>query len=243
MLEVTFLGIHGSIQEQDSGNTSLLIKTTESCLLVDVSTNIQEAVSSVLDAVIITHDHIDHLYGIPSLLHQLWLKGRTEALTIYAPETVCPTVEGLINIFHLQEKKNFFPLQVKKMEAFSLADLSVCAFKTDHTQDSLGLLLESEGKRVLYTADTRPILQGKEQWKKVDLLIHEASGTQDAEEILIKKGHSSGRDAALLAKDIEAGKLIVCHLPSKEKSQEILQEAAALFSKTELPIALRSYWV
>lgn len=241
MLDVTFLGIHGSIQEMDSGNTSLLIKTAESCLLVDVSTNIQEAVTNALDAVVITHDHIDHLYGIPSLLHQLWLKGRTQELTIYAPNAVCPLVENLIQLFHLKEKKNFFPLHVKTMETFTLKDLTVSSFKTDHTNDSIGLLMESGGKRLLYTADTRPILHGEEAWKSVDLLIHEASGTQDAEETLIKKGHSSGKDAALLAKDIQAGKLIVCHLPAKEKSQEIWQEAYAIYPKAELPEALHTY--
>ena len=76
MLEVEFLGINGSIQERDSGNTSLIVKSDLVSIIVDVSANIQEAVKSDIDIVILTHWHIDHVYALPSLLHQLWLKGR-----------------------------------------------------------------------------------------------------------------------------------------------------------------------
>ena len=83
MLSVSFLGINGSLVDRDGGNTSLLLRSPDLKNLVDVSGNIAEAVDADIDSVIITHEHIDHVYGFVSLLHQLWLSGRERKLTVY----------------------------------------------------------------------------------------------------------------------------------------------------------------
>ena len=48
---------------------------------------------------LLTHEHIDHVYALPSLLHHLWLGGRAKALDIYIPEGMEPLVNGLIDLF------------------------------------------------------------------------------------------------------------------------------------------------
>ena len=83
MLSVSFLGINGSLVDRDGGNTSLLFRSPDLKILVDVSGNIAEAVDADIDSVIITHEHIDHVYGLVSLLHQLWLSGRERKLSVY----------------------------------------------------------------------------------------------------------------------------------------------------------------
>lgn len=234
MASVTFLGTNGSLQGEGKGNTSLLLKSGDYSLLVDVSTNIHKAVECNVDSIVITHSHIDHVYGLVSLLHQLWLSGRTKSLAIYAPKNVCPLLEELINLFSLREKKGFFPLSVEEIKEFKCGDMSISSFETDHSDSSIGILVTDGEARILYTSDTRPIKEGREEWMDVDLLIHEASGVEKDEETLIRKGHSSGRDAALLASNIKARSLMLCHLP-KEGRNEVLKEAKSIFPSAMIP--------
>ena len=70
MIEFCFLGINGSCQELSGGNTSLLVKGREGCVAVDVSCKLAAMVEAEPDVVVLTHEHIDHVYGLPSFLHQ-----------------------------------------------------------------------------------------------------------------------------------------------------------------------------
>ena len=240
MASVIFLGTNGSLQERGSGNTSLLLFSSDYKTLVDVSSNIQEAVKVDIDSVIITHSHTDHVYGIPSLLHQLWLGGRKRLLVIYAPKPVIDLVNTLIDAFSLREKKNFFPLEVKEVEDLRIGNTEISFFKPDHTDASIGLLFKDDKGKILYTSDTRPIKEIKEDWIDSDILIHESSGSSIDEETLIKKGHSSSIDAANLANMIKCKKLILCHLPLNDKNT-ILEEARIVFSNTIIPSTFYQY--
>ena len=96
MLKLIFLGVNGSLQDTDSGNTSLLLMGRKGSLAVDLSCNIGTLVNAGVDAVILTHEHIDHVYGLPSLLHQMWIAGRRKALDIYVPKGLEGLADGLI---------------------------------------------------------------------------------------------------------------------------------------------------
>ena len=244
MLSVSFLGINGSLVDRDGGNTSLLFRSPDLKTLVDVSGNIAEAVDADIDSVIITHEHIDHVYGFVSLLHQLWLSGRERKLSVYCHEKVIPLLEGFVTLFSLREKRNFFPLSIEKAENYQVGSTTISFFPTDHTSSSLGVLLVREGKKILYTSDTRPIKEFGSDWSEPDILIHEASGIKRDEETLIRKGHSSAYDAAEAATSLRARSLLLCHLPKgEEKKKEILKEAKMGFENSSLPSLLTLYRV
>lgn len=242
MLEVEFLGINGSIQERDSGNTSIIVKTDLVSIIVDVSANIQEAVESDIDIVILTHWHIDHVYALPSLLHQLWLKGRKKELEIILPEGIRSSVDALIDLFALRKKRGIFPIKIINASYHEYDCLSITTFKTDHTDDSIGVVFENNGRKLVYTSDTRPIKDAYTLLLNANMLIHEASGLSKNEEELIKQGHSSGLDAGVFARQAMAEKLFLCHLPTKDK-ELILEEARGQFKNSQLPRLLKYYKV
>ena len=65
MAEFIFLGANCSSQDLDNGNTSLLVKGTDgACVLVDVSCNLALPVDACADVIVLTHEHIDHVYAL-----------------------------------------------------------------------------------------------------------------------------------------------------------------------------------
>lgn len=142
MLKLIFLGVNGSLQDTDSGNTSLLLMGRKGSLAVDLSCNIGTLVNAGVDAVILTHEHIDHVYGLPSLLHQMWIAGRRKALDIYVPKGQEGLADGLIQLFGIREKKNMFEIRMHTEPVFSVGTMKVTTFPTDHTKMSIGVVVE-----------------------------------------------------------------------------------------------------
>ena len=142
MLKLIFLGVNGSLQDTDSGNTSLLLMGRKGSLAVDLSCNIGTLVNAGVDAVILTHEHIDHVYGLPSLLHQMWIAGRRKALDIYVPKGLEGLADGLIQLFGIREKKNMFEIRMHTEPVFSVGTMKVTTFPTDHTKMSIGVVVE-----------------------------------------------------------------------------------------------------
>lgn len=243
MLKLIFLGVNGSLQDTDSGNTSLLVTGKEGSLAVDLSCNLAAVVNAGVDAVILTHEHIDHVYGLPSLLHQMWIAGRGKALNIYVPQGLEQLADGLIHLFGLREKKNMFEIRLRTEPVFCVGTMKVTTFPTDHTEMSIGVVIEdgmeSSGGKLVYTCDTRPLRDIPSFMEGTQVLIHEASGLSKEEEALLRKGHSSGADAGKMARELGVDKLYLCHLPRGEEAKsQILREAKMVFGESFIPEVL-----
>jgi len=244
MIKFKFLGANGSCQDIDSGNTSLLISGREGTVCVDLSCNIAAVVEADVDAVILTHEHIDHVYALPSLLHQLWILGRTRALTIYVPRGMEHLPEALIDVFKIRSKKGIFDINVSSQSDFCAGTIDIATLKTDHTDTSLCVIAGEDDDKLVYTCDTRPIRSVPDAMQGAKVLIHEASGRETDEETLVKKGHSSSADAARLAKELGVERLFLCHLPmGAERKELLLTEARAIFPPAFLPEILFDYYV
>ena len=259
MLKLIFLGVNGSLQDTDSGNTSLLVTGKEGSLAVDLSCNLAAVVNAGVDAVILTHEHIDHVYGLPSLLHQMWIAGRGKALNIYVPQGLEQLADGLIHLFGLREKKNMFEIRLRTEPVFCVGTMKVTTFPTDHTEMSIGVVIEDgmDGSmgdgmedtiedvmkdvrsKLVYTCDTRPLRDIPSFMEGAQVLIHEASGLSKEEEALLRKGHSSGADAGKMARELGVDKLYLCHLPRGEEAKsQILREAKMVFGESFIPEVL-----
>jgi len=84
-----------------------------------------------------------------------------------------------------------------------------------------------------YCSDTSYDPELGEILQKVDLLYHEATFSKDDEELANITGHSSSVQAAKVAKESRAGKLLIGHFSSRYKSPEILlNEAREIFKNT-----------
>ena len=240
MLDVTFLGINGSVQQQGGGNTSLLVQTENSCVLVDTSCNLCVAVEAEPDVVVITHQHIDHVYGLVSFLHQSWISKRQKPLIIMCPEGINGLIDSLIGIFSIKQKKGMFDIKISNYQSTVINGLEINTFKTKHTDSSIGLVFVKDSKKLVYTCDTPPVVNPPAILFDADLLIHETNSTKDT----VKPDHSCGFDAGKLACETKAKSLMLCHLPKNDVTKEkILNEAKSLYEFVVIPEILKKYTV
>jgi ribonuclease Z len=100
------------------------------------------------------------------------------------------------------------------------------------------------GRRVAYVTDTRPCANGLLLARGADLLVHEATfGAELADDARVKK-HSTAAEAATVARDAGAKRLVLTHVSPRYVDLEPLRaEAEAVFSPVELADDLREFAV
>jgi ribonuclease Z len=89
------------------------------------------------------------------------------------------------------------------------------------------------GKSVAYCLDTRPCRSSIELARNVDLLIHEATYTEEFAGEAREYGHSTAAQAARTARDAGARRLVLTHFSTRYSDiTSLLEEARAIFPNT-----------
>ncbi len=185
---------------------------------------------TALDAIILTHEHPDHISGYPLLLEKLWLMGRREPIPIYGPASTLDKASRLFTTFNT-ENWHGFPGRLRHevtMETgapvVTLDGLSVTASPVDHPVPTIGLRFETDRVTVAYSCDTAPTEAVVELARGADLLIHEGTGS-------LPGVHSSPQEAAHIAAEAGVRRLVLVHAPAVTDDAS-LGEARAIFPAT-----------
>jgi ribonuclease Z len=100
------------------------------------------------------------------------------------------------------------------------------------------------GRSVAYVPDTRPSKRVVEQVRGVDVLIHEATYTQEFADQAIDRKHSTSVEAARVALEAGVGRLVLTHIsPKLGNGKLLLDEARAIFPNTDLADDLSEFAV
>ncbi len=91
------------------------------------------------------------------------------------------------------------------------------------------------GRKIVYTGDTMPSESLVAFARGADVLIHDATAETSLEEKANRYGHSTARQAALVAKDAGVRTLVLTHVsPRYEDAAPILADATPVFPNTFL---------
>ncbi|MBI3733845.1 MAG: MBL fold metallo-hydrolase [Chloroflexi bacterium] len=188
-----------------------------------------------LKGMILTHGHADHIYGLPVFLQDLWLRGRTEPLPIYANAPTVERCRALVDLFIPETMRGYIRFHVigdsPGQQALDTPDFSVYTAPTIHAFPAHALRFEPKRSRrvVVYSADTAPCANVVELARGANLLIHEASVLEPVSTII---GHSTPAEAAEVAREAEVPELLLVHSHPALHSdgQTHLQAARQIFT-------------
>lgn len=94
---------------------------------------------------------------------------------------------------------------------------------------------ERPGRKVVLSGDTAPCDSLRAAAYRADLLVHEATFTDEEVARAAETLHSTARQAAEVAVESEVGMLALNHLSSRYGGREIRDEARAVFANTVVP--------
>jgi ribonuclease Z len=104
------------------------------------------------------------------------------------------------------------------------------------------------GRKVVITGDTRPCAGTVETARGADVLVHEATFGDEEAARAIETGHSTAREAAMVARDAGVGTLLLTHFSARysRDASDLGKEARQCFERTivgkdgmELEVAYR----
>lgn len=256
-----FFGTSGAIPSAARDNTALVFYSLDEVVLVDCSGSpYQKILKAGLDpmrvsSLIVTHRHVDHLYGIPSLAHNMGLAGRRATLHVYAlPETM-RVLRGFMDLFPLEEQMPYrielheFPPK-ERHPVLQAKGFCIQSTPVKHGAPNVGLRVEFDSSQergvVVYSCDTSPCPSLIALARGADILIHEATFLHSEAARAASDGHTTGYQAGEVAAQTGVKRLILCHFADSlhDQVEELRREARQTYGgPVEIPEEFREYRV
>ena len=168
-MKLTILGSGTSVPHPQRASPAFWLATTSGTILLDISADAPHRMAQEsldwphLDAIWISHFHLDHIGGLaPFLFGMKWApqtENRTRPLRIFGPEGLRRLIETInsANNYRLFEQR--FAIEFIEVTPDSdfeiMPGITAHTLKTPHTNESLALRLkDADSKPFVYTSDT-----------------------------------------------------------------------------------------
>lgn len=220
-----------------------LVRTRSTTVLVDCGPGIVAALARSgviddLDAVIVTHEHLDHCGDLVTLAYHRAFPTKRPPLALYAPESVRATLTGIERVFGIDTLPTLrrpltdqLPLRpVEPGASIEIGDLAVETLRTRHPVPTIALRFPDLG--VVYTADAALADDLVGFADGTGTLLAEATYVTEDGQDFEAHGHMSGRHAGELAARAGVGRLVLTHLSDFAQASATVAEAERGFGGT-----------
>jgi ribonuclease Z len=222
-MTVYFLGTGAGFSDLHRTTTMLAFRTEGSVIVVDCGGDVVQRLQQArvpleeIAAVIITHEHPDHVAGFPLMMQKLWLGGRRAALPVHGIGPALAQARKCFAAFDTTGWEGLPEIQWREFPhqpgavVIDAAPWRVTAMPALHGVPNVALRVEQVphgpvcGAVCVYSSDTGPSGEIARFAHGAHLLIHEATGAYP--------GHSTAADAAQIAAAAGVGALRLAHLP------------------------------
>jgi ribonuclease Z len=236
LAELIVLGSSASVPDADHDTVGLALRGSDWAILIECGGSPLQKMAQLgigleeLEALILSHQHPDHIYGLPALVQGLWIGGRENPLPIYGPAQALDRAKALLELLDLSDREGMFPVEWHPVplregrEVGRWGEILISAAPMVHgSNDTLALRFENTdtGRAAVYSADTEPCAALVRLAAGADLLLHEATGEHP--------GHSTPAEAAEVAREAGVARLALIHYPVRGVNLEAWRLQAAEF--------------
>lgn len=219
-----------SILSSGSKGNTTFIETKTSKILIDIgntSKYVKEKLEGFgvdpasLDAILITHTHVDHVKGLKTFEHKYHIP-------VYLTRTMSKSLGYLDNCVYIDS------------DEFDIKDMRINAIKTSHdAADSRGYIISSGGKSIVYITDTGYINEKyfkmlsnhnayiMESNHDIEMLSCSSYPFNLRQRILSDKGHLSNYDSSKYLSAFIGNKtnyIFLAHLSEENNTEKIAYE-------------------
>ncbi|NLD39590.1 MAG: ribonuclease Z [Desulfatiglans sp.] len=163
-MRIKMLGTGGAINDGLPYNSFIVDNT----LLVETPPDIMNSLYREgierrdISTIYISHFHADHCFGLPFLLLKNFFDGYTNTIDVYGSEDIRQRVLDLCALAFGPESRmlNWVNTYVRCHEVKEGKEVTACSkyrlipIRMFHSEETYGFNLDSEGKRLLYIADS-----------------------------------------------------------------------------------------
>lgn len=240
-LQVHVLGCGSGYPTAERDTSSLLIRAPDGWTLVDCPGSVVHKLArhgvapADLRRVILTHDHVDHVYGLPHLIHALAIAGGCDRIEVAAPAQTLGTVAAMVAAHGLEDER--YPrvegIEIDLEEGAEIsaeAGTRIRVTPAAHGRDTVAVRFDTGEASVCHSSDTRPSAAVVRLAHGADMLFHDCAGPHRLKDGF-STSHSSAREAAEVAADAGVGALVLMHLGAVEGAvlEECVREAESSF--------------
>ncbi len=217
-------------------------------LLVDAGTiggALDDRRQSLIEAVLITHPHLDHVKELASLADNLFTMGQEKGVTVYGLAPVLEMVKK--HIFNNIIWPDFSCLPtpdapiirwspLKSERSYSICGYTVTPYSVNHSVAAAGYRIASGGSSFLFTGDTGPTDVIWKAATALSALIVEVSFPNSLEELAVKSQHLT---PAMLARELKKlpetpPLILVSHVKSRHYDQIARELAEITLTRLEI---------
>ena len=233
-MKLTVLGSSASYPDAGRACAGYLITTDAASVLLDCGNGALSKLGFVadptgLDAVFITHEHIDHFADVYALQAALRYApaGPIAPVPLWLPGGLFTRMGSVLSDHGSAELLEAFEAHdLVEGEPVTVGDLCVTPMRVDHTESTYALVVSDGASRLCYTADTR----------LGDAVVRAAAGSSillcDATlpaEYAGRAPHMTPAEAGELASRSGAATLVLTHLWPTVDREQAVREAAGRF--------------
>jgi ribonuclease Z len=240
------LGTGGAVSEPHRTTTMLAVSDRLSTIVVDCGGDVVQRILAAgillesVDALIVSHEHPDHVSGFPLFMEKLWLAGRRRPIPVIGIREAIAQARRSFMAFDTSGWKDMPAIEWREVEhaegaeVFENESWKITGSPGKHSVPVIGLRIVSRtsGTSVAYSCDTEPSEAIMRMARGAAILVHEANGEGP--------GHSSCEQAARIAAGAGVDRLLLVHLPDKVTDAEV-DATREIFYFTDAGLELGEY--
>ena len=220
------LGCHGPYPCAGGATSGYLVEHEGKALLMDCGAGVMGRLlekwdPAALACVLVSHLHFDHASDL--LVLRYYLEQRSVTLPVYVPGEDASIFRSLLT----EPAFRVLPYP----ETLSVMGLAVDTMPVRHSVPCRAIRLTDGEKTLVFTGDTNDCPGLSDFARQADALLADSAFLDS--EWTAEKPHMSAKGAARLAKDAEAKRLYLTHLPVRHAPETLLREAREIRPDTE----------